>query len=141
MWHIRVTWGALRNPKAWAPPQNISLESPRVGPGVGWGFFLKLPRCFQGAAEGGNCCFTVPFGELHVIKLCCLYACLIIKVILACCLKKKKSRDPDSAKIITFSSLECSFQIKKYIFALKKKILCVSQDKMIPHLSKEKHFF
>lgn len=62
------------------PTQTNSLDSLRVGPGVGC--FSKAPRCFQGAAEGEDYYFIVSLGELHVIKLYCLLACLIIPVIL-----------------------------------------------------------
>lgn len=46
--------------------------------------------------------------------------CLIIKVITCLLFKKKeRSKDLDSAKIIIFSSLMCSFQIKKKYLNLK----------------------
>ena len=53
--------------------------------------------------------------------------CLIIKVITCLLFKKKeRSKDLDSAKIIIFSSLMCSFQIKKKILELKNiYIYCI----------------
>ena len=113
--------GSCKKPQGLGPTPEHSLESPRVGPGVGWVFFffLKLPRCFRGAAEGGNYCFIVSFGEPHIIKQYCFSVCLIIKVITCLLFKKKRSKDLDSAKIIIFSSLMCSFQIKKKILVPK----------------------
>lgn len=86
---------------------------------MGWVFFFKLPRSFRGAAEGGNYCFIVSFGEPHIIELYCFSVCLIIKVITCLFKKKERSKDLDSAKIIIFSSLMCSFQIKKKYLYLK----------------------
>ena len=61
---------------------------------MGFFFFLKLPRCFRGAAEGGNYCFIVSFGEPHIIKQYCFSVCLIIKVITCLLFKKKKIKGP-----------------------------------------------
>ena len=84
--------GSFKKPQGLGPAPEHFTRVTKGRTRRGMGFFLKLPRCFQGVAEGGNYCFIVSFSELHVIKLCCLYACLIIKVILACCLKKRNQR-------------------------------------------------
>lgn len=51
-------------------------------------------------AKGEEYYFIVSLGELHIIKLYCLLACLIIQVILVVLeKKKKKSENPEFSKM------------------------------------------
>lgn len=83
--------GILKKPQGLGPTPEHFTRVTKGRTRRRMGFFFKLPRCFRGAAEGGNYCFIVSFGEPHIIKLYCFSVCLIIKVI-TCLLFKKKER-------------------------------------------------
>lgn len=82
---------SLKKPQGLDPTLDQFVRITEGGTGCGMFFFLKLPRCFQGAAKGEDYYIIGSLGELHIHKAV-LFASLIIKVILECCLKKRNER-------------------------------------------------
>lgn len=112
---------ALRNSKAWAPPQTNSLDSLRVGPGVGC--FSKAPQTFPGCGWGWGILLYRVLGWASYYKAV-LFAFMSDYPSNPCCFKKKKSENPQSSKIIIFASWCVPSRLKKKKLMLKKYPMC-----------------
>lgn len=124
--------GALRTPGLGpTPPRSIRISERRTHVDG----FSKAHQMFPGCSRGWGLLLSVSWDELNLVKPYCSFACLIIKVMPV--VEKKKPKGPESAKRITFSSWCVPSGFLKNT-CTKKKYQVLSQNKVIPHLSKEK---
>lgn len=89
-WHLRVTWGALRNPTGLGPtPEHFTRVT--KGRTRRMGFFLLSQDVSGVRLRVGTIVLLYPLDEPHIIELYCFSVYLIIKVI-TCLFKKEHQR-------------------------------------------------
>lgn len=89
-------------------------------PGCGWGWGLLLYRVLGWASR----------------YKAVLFACMSDYPSNPCCLKKKKRKNTESSKIISFASWYVSSRLKKYILK-KTNTLCVPKQGDFPSFQRE----